>query len=366
MNATHATHGIHDLPKRHRPFRLVPAPAIALLRVLAVGLAAVSVAAAQPPPPPAQGPASAPIEYQVGPGDLLAVTVFGVPELTQTPRVSNSGKIRLARVGVFDVYKKTAKEVEALIAAALASKGLVNDPWVQVQVTQFRSSTVYVLGEVQQPGQYAITSRMSVLDLVSMAEGLTPYADPTAFLYRLPEATGKPATPDAAAGAAERPAFTRDNVIPIDIVALTQGKKPELNLELRGGDILYTRRTAPKYYYVVGEVSRPGLYELTAAFENREVGPPLLLSQAIAQAGGPTRTAKASEALLVRSLPDGKLEQRPFDFEKVLRGRQPDWPIQVNDIIFVPGSGAKTLAYGLLGMLPNIVVSGTSQSMNSR
>jgi len=56
------------------------------------------------------------------------------------------------------------------------------------------------------------------------------------------------------------------------------------------------------------------------------------------------------------------LEQRPFDFEAVLRGRQPDWPIQVNDIIFVPGSNAKTVGYGLLGMLPNIVIAGSAQA----
>jgi polysaccharide biosynthesis/export protein len=304
MQSTQATHGNDDSATRR------PAGGLVAVLILALGFGVTDA--------PAPGPAAAPIEYQVGPGDLLAVTVFGVPELAQTPRVSNSGKIRIARVGVFDVYKMTAKEIEGLIAKALASKGLVNDPWVQVQVTQFRSSTVYVLGEVQQPGQYAITSRMSVLDLISMAEGLTPYADPIAFLYRLPEHSGKPPAAEAVPSGAERPGFTRDNIIPVDIVALTQGKKPELNLELRGGDILYTRRTTPKYYYVVGEISRPGLYELTAAFENREAGPPLLLSQAIAQAGGPTRTAKASKALLVRSLPDGKLEQRPFDFEKVL------------------------------------------------
>jgi polysaccharide export outer membrane protein len=360
MESTHSIHPTDASAARSA----VCGVAFVLVLALGLGITDASAQTAQAPAP--VGPASAPLEYQVGPGDLLAVTVFGVPELAQTPRVSNSGKIRLARVGVFDVYKMNAKEIEALIAKALTAKGLLNDPWVQVQVTQFRSSTVYILGEVQSPGQYAITSRMSVLDLVSMAEGLTPYADPVAFLYRLPEHAGQPPAADAASGTPERPAFTRDNVISIDIVALTQGKKPELNFDLRGGDILYTRRTAPKYYYVVGEVSRPGLYELTAAFENREVGPALLLSQAMAQAGGPTRTAKASQALLVRALPDGKLEQRPFDFDKVLRGKQPDWPVQVNDIIFIPGSGAKTLAYGLLGMLPNIVVAGTNQNMSDR
>jgi len=325
----------------------------------------VSLGAQQIPAPAAAdakaGGAAA--EYLVGPGDQLSIVVYGIPELAQTAWVSNSGKIHVTRVGVVSVYKMTARQIASLIATALTSKGLVTDPWVQVQVSQFRSSTVYVLGEAIQPGQYAMTSRLSLLDLISMAEGLTPYADPIAFLYRLPTASdrgdgvgvgGKTQQPDVTG-------FKRDDVMTIDIVALTQGKKPELNLELRGGDVLYVRRSNPKYYFVVGEVNRPGLYELSAAYENREAGAPLLLSQALARAGGPSRTAKESKCMLVRSLPGGALEQRPFDFEAVLRGRQPDWPLEVNDIIFVPGSNMKTVGYGLLGMLPNIAIAGAQQ-----
>jgi polysaccharide export outer membrane protein len=300
-------------------------------------------------------------DYEVGPGDLISIMVYSVPELNQSARVSNSGKIHITRVGVVNVYRKTAQQIASLVSEALVSKGLLNEPWVQVQVTDFRSNTVYVLGEVNQPGQYAITSRMSLLDLISMAAGLTPEAEPSAFLYRLPEKSGRAEGASGGAGQPDVTAFTRDDVLPIDVVALSQGKKPELNVELRGGDVLYVRRSKPKYFFVVGEVSRPGLYEISEAYENKEAGAPLLLSQALSRAGGPVRTAKASKCLLVRTAPGGGLEQRPFDFDAVLQGRQPDWPIEVNDIIFVPGSNAKTVAYGLLGMLPQIVVAGAQE-----
>jgi polysaccharide export outer membrane protein len=266
-------------------------------------------------------------------------------------------------VGIVTVYRMTSQQIAAVVSAALVSKGLVNDPWVQVQVTDFRASTVYALGEVFQPGQFAITSRMSLLDLISMAAGLTPEAEPVAFLYRLPAQNSRT---DAASGGAPQPdvtGFKREDVLPIDVVALSQGKKPELNMELRGGDVLYVRRSKPKYYFVVGEVSRPGLYAISEAYENKEAGAPLLLSQALSRAGGPVRTAKSSQCLLVRTLPDGTLEQRPFDFDAVIRGRQPDWPVEVNDIIFVPGSNIKTVAYGLLGMLPRIVEAGATQAV---
>ena len=110
-------------------------------------------------------------------------------------------------------------------------------------------------------------------------------------------------------------------------------------------------------------MSRPSLYRIEHPIKNRERGTPLLLSQALARAGRPVRTAKESACLLVRSLPDGTLQQRPFDYQAVLRGRRPDWPLEVNDIIFVPGSNAKTVAYGLLGMLPDIAVVGATQGM---
>ena len=350
-------------PSLHRRLRR----AAILAWMLACGVpAGLEARQAAPPAAVSAAPGAAAAEYLVGPGDQLSIAVYGIPDLTQTARVSNSGKIHVTRVGILNVYRMTARQIEALISDTLRSRGLVNEPWVQVQVTQFRSSTVYVLGEVIQPGQYAITSRMSLLDLISMGEGLTPFADPTAFLYRLPAAAVQGEPRSASKTESDATGFRRDDVVSVDIVALTQGKDPELNVELRGGDVLYVRRTNPRYYYIVGEVTRPGLYEMPAAHENREAGAPLLLSQAIARAGGPVRTAKESECLLVRSLPTGSLEQRPFDFEAVLRGRQPDWPIEVNDIIFVPGSNFKTVAYGLLGMLPNIAVVGATQAMPAR
>ena len=355
--------GLKERNVRHQRILEKQARRVGLILYLLAWCCPAGLSAQQIPAPAAtdtKAAVAAP-EYLVGPGDQLSITVYGIPELAQTAWVSNSGKIHVARVGVVSVYKMTAQQIASRIATDLTSRGLVTNPWVQVQVTQFRSSTVYVLGETQQPGQYAITSRMSLLDLISMAEGLTPYADPIAFLYRLPTTS---AGGDGVGGTTPPPdatGFRREDVMMIDIVALTQGKKPELNLELRGGDVLYVRRSNPKYFFVVGDVNQPGLYELSEAYENREAGPPLLLSQALARAGGPSRIAKASKCLLVRSLPGGVLEQRPFDFEAVLRGRQPDWPVEVNDIIFVPGSNFKTVGYGLLGMLPNVVIAGAQQ-----
>ena len=138
-----------------------------------------------------------------------------------------------------------------------------------------------------------------------------------------------------------------DEAIPIDFAALNDGTRPELNLKLRGGDVLYVPERKKEFYFVVGDVGVPGHFELAAGTRA------LPLTQAVAMAGGPLRTAKMSAGILVRfTAADGTREEIKVDFKAILEGRQPDIDVRPNDIVFIPGSGAKTLGYGLLGALP--------------
>ena len=82
---------------------------------------------------------------------------------------------------------------------------------------------------------------------------------------------------------------------------------------------------------------------------------PLLVSQAVAMAGGLLKTAKAGSGMLLRYEEDGTRREMPVDFTAVLRGKAPDFPVQADDIIFVPGSAAKNLGYGLLNLAPMAV-----------
>ncbi|MFN8062096.1 MAG: polysaccharide biosynthesis/export family protein [Vicinamibacterales bacterium] len=310
---------------------------------LAIAVATVSAQ----PAPSLQGATSAapPIpviaEYRVGPGDLLGIAVLGVAELSLTARVSNSGKIRLPHLGIIPVFGMTLQEIQAHITQGLRERGLVNEPWVQVKVDQYRANPVFVLGDVVQPGQFILNGKLYLLDLIAMAEGLTPKADPIAFLYRMPSRPPSNGTEESSQGLAA------EDVLTIDLNKLVNGEAPHLNVELRGGDVLYVREVTPRRFYVVGDVNRPGVYELP-----REK--PLLLSQAVAAAGGPARTAKVSKGMLVRSGKDGVEGEEPFDFQAILRGRQPDKLLRADDIVFIPGSQAKTIGYGVMGLLPNI------------
>jgi len=62
-----------------------------------------------------------------------------------------------------------------------------------------------------------------------------------------------------------------------------------------------------------------------------------------------------SDGLLVRYDEQGNRKEIPVDFAAILDGRQPDFPIQPNDIIFIPGSTAKNVGYGMLGIIPSLL-----------
>jgi len=86
------------------------------------------------------------------------------------------------------------------------------------------------------------------------------------------------------------------------------------------------------------------------------IGPnTVLVSQTLSLAGGTLRTAKASKTVLVRVGPDGVPQELPVDFEAILRGRKPDIAVRPDDIIFVPGSTAKSVVYATLGLLPSML-----------
>jgi polysaccharide export outer membrane protein len=299
-------------------------------------------AAAQEKPQPEnekQGPVAAAtfVDYRVGPADQLEIKVFGLDTLDQQTRVSNSGKIHIPYVGVLAVNDMTTSQIEAEIARRLREAAIINEPWVQVRVTEYRARPVYLLGEVWTPGQFMITGHMTVLDLLTLGNG-TSFNTAMGFLYRRKIRDTEP-------GPGEEPIPT-DEAIPIDFEALAEGR--QANLELQGGDVLYVPLRKPEMFYVVGAVQRPGALEI----QPRQ---PLLVSQAIAMAGGLMKTAKTKDGMVLRYDEDGTRREMPIDVTAVLRGKAPDFPVQADDIIFVPGSMTKNIGYSLLNLAPMAV-----------
>jgi len=293
-----------------------------------------------------------PSDYRLGPADGLAVGVLGLKEYTQPPNipwldvvVSNSGKLHLPFIGALNVNDLTVDQLQGEIAARFRGLGLMKEPQVTVRVTEYRAKTIYILGEIQQPGQYYMREDMYLMDLLGLSLGWP--TEGIGYLYRRGPAESPAGGDPGRQPTAGETVVTR--AIPIDFHALASGQRPDLNLKLQGGDVFYVPFNRPKFFYATGEVGNPGAFEIPPARE-------LLVSQAIAAAGGPTRTARMAKGILLRFDGEGGRQELAVDFDAILRGRKPDFPLEENDIIFIPGSNAKTLGYGLLGIVPALAV----------
>ena len=109
--------------------------------------------------------------YGLGPGDQVRIITFGEDNLTGEFRVNDSGSIALPLIGAVHAAGLTSAELEAAVGAALRRGNLVRNPSVAVEIIAYRP--IYVLGEVNKPGQYAYQPGMTVVTAVAVAGGFT-------------------------------------------------------------------------------------------------------------------------------------------------------------------------------------------------
>lgn len=274
-------------------------------------------------------------EYRLGPGDLIEIELFEIEDYEHELRVSSKGSVRIPLLGTVKVAGMTPSELEDKLYD-LFRHNLIRDPQVSVLVKEFQSQTIFVLGAVQTPGQFQITHQLSLIDALAMAGGLDlGKCSDHAFVQHREFGSGSDPNGD------ER------QTIEVDLKALLRGEDPALNIPLSGGDMVNVPERLVELFYVIGEVNRPGAFEIPVDEE-------LFLTQGLAWAGGPMKTAKLGKGILVRYEENDRLEI-PVDFEDVLKGKLPDSQIQANDVIFIPGSTAKSIGYGLLGVIPGTI-----------
>jgi polysaccharide biosynthesis/export protein len=115
-------------------------------------------------------------EYRIGPQDLLTITVFQIKDLDREVRVNNAGHISLPLIGSIQSAGRTVGELEQDIAARYRAQYLQN-PQITVFVKEFASQRVTINGAVKKTGIFPMTSRLSLLQAVSLAEGLSETAN---------------------------------------------------------------------------------------------------------------------------------------------------------------------------------------------
>lgn len=120
--------------------------------------------------------AEAPVDYTLGPGDVIEIRVMPDERLTQTVRVDGNGQVPLQLVGNVRVGSLTTGETQAKLEA-LYGERFIRNPQVSVFIKEYNSQKVTVMGEVIQPGVFPITGKTQLMEALALARGLTPTAD---------------------------------------------------------------------------------------------------------------------------------------------------------------------------------------------
>jgi polysaccharide export outer membrane protein len=200
----------------------------------------------------------------VGAGDQIFITVFGQPDMSAEVTVNDNQQVTLPLLGTLKVGGLSPAAIEKLVAQRLRDGEYLRSPEVSVQVRQVRSQMVSVLGEVQRPGRFPLSGKLSVLDALATAGGLTQRADRTITLIRrMPSADSS------------KPGVRQEIQIALDqVVDVVTGGADQ---ELRNDDVLFVGQQ--KQFYVHGEVRKPGAYPME---------PELTLMRVLAISGGVT------------------------------------------------------------------------------
>jgi polysaccharide export outer membrane protein len=276
---------------------------------LALALVAAPGAAQQQAPSPDPTPAPVSPEYTLGPGDILDVTVFGNEDLSRTATVQTNGAITVPLLGEVAVAGLSIDEVKGRLQELYGRDYLVN-PQVEVRVREYVSQSVIVVGEVVTPGKKPLKGSTRLIDALVEAGGFKPSASGEVVVTR-------------SDGSFEDGTGT----LRLRVASANPGPRERAGLEvrLRNGDIV---TALPKYYVTVeGEVSRPNRYPLEGD---------LTVTGAISLAGGLTRFG-ASDVKVRRTDPEsGASRIIDVDLKAVRRGKQPDLPLQPNDVVTVP------------------------------
>jgi polysaccharide export outer membrane protein len=245
---------------------------------------------------------------RIGPGDELDISVFGFPELSQHVRVGNSGDVSLPLIGNLRLAGLSSDEAQTLIERLLADRNFVNNPHVSVNVKEYTTEGISLMGEVSRPGVYSVLGATRLLDLIETAGGLT-----------------------AKAGSTVTVAHRDDLEDPITLTLSNDATKTaKNNIELRPGDTIVVSKAG--IIYVVGEVNRPGGFVME---DNK-----LTASQVLVLAAGPTSGAALNRTKMIRHTPEG-LKDIPLPLKKLLEAKTADVQLQPGDIIWVPSSRMK-------------------------
>jgi polysaccharide export outer membrane protein len=247
--------------------------------------------------------------YQIGPRDRLALRVLEVPELNVERRVNEEGAISLPLLGDFVVSGLSASEAASRLEALLTAR-YVRKATVSIEVIEFRASPITVIGAVRNPGPLEVAGRISLLEALTAAGGLSGAQGRVIHILRR-----------ADNGLSDQLTIDADDL-------LVRGDL-RANIPLLSGDLVNVPVTVEVTVFCLGEVQQPG----AVTFRSTER---ITLLAAIARAGG--LSDRASKRILVKRRTDAGDTELEADYRAILAGRAPDLELQDGDVLYIKES----------------------------
>ena len=219
-------------------------------------------------------------DYVVGPQDVLMITVFNEVSLSGRFTVEADGTINYPLIGRIQVGGKALRAIQEELTRRLAA-GYLRSPQVTILVDQFRSQSIFVLGEVRQPGKHLISGNLTLLEALSQAGGPTTSAGTEVIVRR-------PKDPTATAGPIDPTDDTTSEVVArVSLEDLQSGRAS--NIAIRDGDNIFVPKA--ETFFVTGHVRSSGPYVW-------EEGMTVLI--ALSKAGGITERGARNRVKIIR------------------------------------------------------------------
>jgi len=247
-------------------------------------------------PASAQAPSNRPSDYVVGAQDVLKVTVYDEPTMSGTFHVDTDGSFQYPMLGRIAAGGMRVRDIEQMLKTKLED-GFIRRAQVTVDVDQFRSRSVFIVGEVRSPGKYPMTGQMSLIEALAAAGSTTPTASSEVLILRPRDpVTAQPLTPDQV----DQTKVTRVNLGDLQLGRLSE------NVSLMEGDTIFVPKA--EKFFITGQVRNPGAYTFDRG---------LTVLQAISLAGGLTDKGSNRRIKVIRTV-KGKKAQLNVDLTDTL------------------------------------------------
>jgi len=296
-------------------------------------------------PPAAQTVNSA--AYVLGPEDQIAIHVVDLDDVSDKPvRIDPNGFIDLPLAGRIHVAGLTVEQLRGVLATSLVK--YIDSPQITINVLEYRSQPVSILGSVNNPGTHQLQGPKRLIDVISAAGGLKADAG-TKLLITREMRWGMLPLPGAHVDSSG--AF---NTAEVMLVPLTSGQNPGSNIEVRANDVISV--VPSEVIYVLGEVKKSGSLTLNT-HDN------ISIIRALSMAEGLSKEAAPKKAKILRAAAGSKEPvEIPINLQLILAGKDPDVLLRPNDVLFIPnnvsGSALKRATEAAIQIATGVAVFG--------